>query len=449
MDLTLTRFVAALRHADVRVSPAETLDGLAVAKHVGLEDPPLLRDALRLALAKTPEDKARFDASFDRFFRQLAFATPAKATFFRDVDRGQLLDEVAQRLDSTARDVVADVLADRRTVLALRVEEAARSAGTDGMSALRDKGVVAASIAKALGVPALDALVRSLPETLDARAAHALRYVRSYVNDEIHRWVDTQYRLRVDASGRRALVNAALDAQLNQIPKEYQRDIEARVRQLAERLKRGRRRSRRTRSGVLDIKRTLRANIAYDEALFDLAWRRKKRTPATVFALCDVSGSVARISRFLLLLLYELADVLPGVRTFAFSNRLGEITGAFRTKPVDVAIEEALFDWGKGTTDYGRAWLDFRELALANVDHKSTVIVLGDGRSNFFDPRVERFRDIARRAGRVIWLNPEPTGSWGEGDSEMRRFAPHCWRVWRLGSLDDLTRVAEALTSVR
>jgi hypothetical protein len=77
------------------------------------------------------------------------------------------------------------------------------------------------------------------------------------------------------------------------------------------------------------------------------------------------------------------------------------------------------------------------------------VIVLGDGRGNFFDPRVERFRDIARRAGRVIWLNPEPSESWGEGDSEMRRFAPHCWRVWRLGSLDDLTRVAEALTSIR
>jgi uncharacterized protein with von Willebrand factor type A (vWA) domain len=317
------------------------------------------------------------------------------------------------------------------------------------MATLRDKGVVAASIAEALGMPALEGFVRALPDTLDSRAAHALRYVRSYVNDEIHRWVDTQYRLRVDASGRRALVDAALDAQLNQIPKDYQHDIDVRVRLLAERLRRGRRRARRARSGALDIKRTLRSNIAYDEALFDLAWRRKRRTPATLFALCDLSGSVARTSRFLLLLLYELADVLPGVRTFAFSDRLGEITQAFRTKPVDRAIEEALFDWGKGTTDYGRVWLDFRDLALAQVDHKSTVVVLGDARCNFFDPRVERFRDIARRAGRVIWLNPEPSESWGQGDSQMHRYAPHCWRVWRLGSLDDLTRVAEGLISLR
>jgi hypothetical protein len=49
----------------------------------------------------------------------------------------------------------------------------------------------------------------------------------------------------------------------------------------------------------------------------------------------------------------------------------------------------------------------------------------------------------------VIWLNPEPRENWGEGDSEMSRYAPHCFRVWRLGSLADLTRVAESLVSLR
>jgi uncharacterized protein len=273
--------------------------------------------------------------------------------------------------------------------------------------------------------------------------------VRSYLTEEIHRYVDTQYRIRVDASGRRALIDAALDAQLNQIPPDYHREIEARVRVLADRLRRGRKRRKRGQRGALDIKRTLRANIAYDEALFKLRWRSQRRTEATVFAICDVSSSVARISRFLLLLLYELSDLLPNVRTFAFSNRLGEISAAFRNESVERAIEEALFDWGKGTTDYGHAWLDFRDLALADVDHKSTVIVLGDARNNFFDPHVERFRDIARRASRVIWLNPEPRENWGAGDSEMSRYAPYCFRTWRLGSLADLTRIAESLVSLR
>jgi uncharacterized protein with von Willebrand factor type A (vWA) domain len=448
VDLTLGRFVAALRHADVRVSPAETLDAYAVVRRVGLGDAVLLHDALSLTLAKTKDDKVRFSACFGRFFHQLAFATPPKGTFFRGLDRTDLLERVAPAGDRT-RAVVAEVLADARDLLALRVEEAARSAGVDAIAALRDKGVVAARLADALGATALEGFLRSAPETLTSAQAHALRYVRTYLTEEIHRYVDDQYRIRVDASGRRTLVDAALAAQLNQIPPDYLDEVARRVRILAERLKRGRRQRRRSRRGLLDIKRTLRENVAYGEALFDLAWRRRRRRPASVFVLCDVSGSVARISRFLLLLVHELADAIPDVRTFAFSNRLGEVTKVFADKPVDVAIEETLFDWGKGSTDYGRAWLDFREQALASVDHKSTVIVLGDARGNFYNPRVEHFRAIARRAGRVIWLNPEPATSWGDGDSEMLRFAPHCWRVWRLGSLDDLTRVATALAALR
>jgi len=448
MDVTLTRFVAALRRADVRVSPAETLDGFAVVNRIGLSDPPLLRDALSLTLAKSAEDKVRFADCFERFFHQLAFATPAKRSFFRDVDPEDLIAAVVDVAGGTIAAVVREVLHDERSRLALRVETAARAAGIDGMNSLRDKGVIADRIAIALGTDRLEGLLRANAEDLDGKSAHALRYVRAYIAEEIHRYVDSQYRIRVDASGRRALIEAALDAQLNQIPPEYHREIEARVRALAERLKRGRRRRRRAETGVLDIKRTLRANVAYDEALFRLKWRQQKRSQATVYTLCDVSGSMARTSRFLLLLLYQLADVLPNVRSFVFSNRLGEVTDRFRTRAIDVAIEEALFDWGKGTTDYGRAWLDFRELALADVDHKSTVIVLGDGRGNFFNPRLDRFRDIANRAGRVIWLNPEPPEAWGEGDSEMSRFAPLCWRVWRLGSLEDLTRIAQALVNL-
>jgi len=449
MDVVLTRFVAALRHADVRVSAAETLDACAVLERVGIEDVRLLRDALALTLAKTREDKARFDQCFDRFFRDLPFATPAKQSFFRGIDRAQLIERLGTELPDTARGVVGEVLRDQRSLLALRVEEAAQAGGIESMGALRDKSVIADRIATALGADDLDRVLRGRADALDSHDAHALRYVRRYLTEEIHRYVDTQYRIRVDASGRRALIEAALDAQLNQIPPEYHRDIETQVRVLADRLRRGRKRRRRDHRGLLDIKRTMRANIAYDEALFKLRWRSQRRTEATVFAICDVSGSVARISRFLLLLLYELADLLPNVRTFAFSNRLGEISASFENESVERAIEGALFDWGKGTTDYGHAWLDFRDLALADVDHKSTVIVLGDARNNFFDPHVERFRDIARRASRVIWLNPEPRENWGEGDSEMTRYAPYCFRTWRLGSLADLTRVAESLVSLR
>jgi uncharacterized protein len=450
MDITVARFAAALRHADVEVSPAETLDALAVVKQVGLADPALLRDALALTLAKSREEKARFAACFQRFFDQLAFATPVKRSFFRTVDRSATLTALQRHLPAHTSGFIAAILHDDRAALALAVEQAARGAGIDSMRSLRDKAALSASIAAVLGNAEIDALLAAPPSDLDPEVLSQLRYLRHYVRQEIQHYLDTQYRLNVDATGRRAVVEAAIGAQLTQIPAEYRAEVRAVIEQLAARLAREhRRRRRRARRGQLDIKHTLRANVAYDEALFKLRFREQKRDRATVFALCDVSGSVSRVARFLLYLLYGLTSALPALRTFAFSGRLGEITTQFRDKPVDVAIEEALFDWGKGNTDYGRVWLDFRDLALQDVDHRSTVIILGDARSNYYEPHAERLRDIARRAKAVWWLNPESREQWGEGDSEMPRFARHCFRIHRCSSLQDLKRFAEALLAAQ
>ncbi len=450
MDVTLARFVAALRRAELRVSPAETLDALAVVNCVGIQDPVLLRDALALTLAKTAEEKQQFGECFARFFEQLAFRTPAKQSFFRGIDRDDALRRIEPHLTRAATNVIAAILHGDRGGLALSVEKAARAAGIESMGSLRDKPSLVGQIADALGARELEALLRSAPDVLDGSLLHALRYVRQYIKQEVQQYVDTQYRLMVDASGKRAILEAALASNLTQVPTEYRGELRRVIEKLAEQLARDhKRRRKRARRGQLDIKQTLRANVAYDEALFKLKWQRQKRERATVFALCDVSGSVSRVARFLLYLLHGLTDVLPNVRTFAFSNRLGEVSGTFRDKPIEVAIEEALFDWGKGNTDYGRAFLDFRELALNDVDHRSTVIILGDARNNHYDPHVDRLRAISQRAKQVLWLNPEPRESWGEGDSEMPRFAPYCFRVSRCNSLSDLERFAEGLVALQ
>ena len=196
---------------------------------------------------------------------------------------------------------------------------------------------------------------------------------------------------------------------------------------------------------MLDLKRTLRRNVAYDGAVFDLQWRQQKRERATVFVLCDVSNSVARVARFLLLFLYELTDVLPSIRAFAFSSRLGEVTDVMRDQPSDAAIEEALFTWGKGNTDYARAFMDFRELCGMDLNPRSTLIVLGDGRNNYYDPRPDVFRELSRRAKQTFWLNPETRDQWREGDSEMRRYAPYCFRVETCNKIRDIERFADRL----
>ncbi|MEO9191861.1 MAG: VWA domain-containing protein, partial [Acetobacteraceae bacterium] len=79
------------------------------------------------------------------------------------------------------------------------------------------------------------------------------------------------------------------------------------------------------------------------------------------------------------------------------------------------------------------------------VDRKSTVIILGDARGNRTEARVDILQRISDRAKRVIWLNPEYRSSWGTGDSDMFRYAPHCQMVRVCNTLRDLERVVTDL----
>ena len=68
MERVLTDFVKALRNANVRVSPAETLDAMEVIDKVGYANKGLLKRTLSIVLSKTPEEKDKFSSCFDDFF---------------------------------------------------------------------------------------------------------------------------------------------------------------------------------------------------------------------------------------------------------------------------------------------------------------------------------------------------------------------------------------------
>ena len=161
--------------------------------------------------------------------------------------------------------------------------------------------------------------------------------------------------------------------------------------------------------------------------------------------ICDVSGSVAAVARFLLLFLYSVAEVLPAVRAFVFSSELAEVTDLFATQKVEDAVALTLRRHGWGSTDYGRAFAQLATQTLDDIDHRTTVLVLGDGRSNYGDPGHRELRRIHERARRVIWLNPEPRAFWNLGDSEMRRLSGACDRVESCRSLRQLERIVSEL----
>jgi uncharacterized protein with von Willebrand factor type A (vWA) domain len=151
----------------------------------------------------------------------------------------------------------------------------------------------------------------------------------------------------------------------------------------------------------------------------------------------------------MLLFLYSLHEELARIRSFIFCTNLVEVSGVFE----ECGVEEALgklesrpgLDLTLGRTDYGQSLQDFREKALDRITRKTTVILLGDARNNYGEPRTDILKRVHELSKRVLWLNPEPPVYWGTGDSEMKRYAPYCFLVQQCSTVTHLERVVDFL----
>ena len=443
MDVTFSVFVRALRKADIRVSPAETLDAFSVLKQIGIADRSFLKDALSLVLAKTLNEKKLFADAFERFFNQLGFREPPKQSMVDSKKEQSLPDSLPTEIGEPLANAVKELIRGNREPLTDALQRIANDLNIQDIRTLREKQGFALAIGERMGLPRLN---QYLLEDPDAQSNDLLRYIYQYMRRQVKDFVDRQYALHVDPTSKRSVLEAALKNSLNYLPPEYYEEVHRVVEKLAERLKQSyRKRNRRSQRGMLEFRRTMRDNMGNDGNIVTLRWRKVKREKSTVYVICDVSNSMAAIARFLLLFLYELVDVLPQVRAFAFSGQLGEVTSVLQSRSTEAAIEETLFDWGKGNTDYGRAIRDFRALCGKDLDRRSTIVVLGDGRSNFYEAELPHFAELSRRVKRVFWLNPEARSQWREGDSEMYRYAPYCNDILLCNQLQHIERFADRL----
>ena len=136
-------------------------------------------------------------------------------------------------------------------------------------------------------------------------------------------------------------------------------------------------------------------------------------------------------------------QVVDRLDAYAFSGRMIPVNRILDEHGVEKAILEVLQQIGFQQTDYGRSLQDFAENHMDRLDRRTTVIILGDGRSNFADPRLDIMRQIHDRSRAVIWLNPEPESYWGQGDSVMNRYAVFCHVAKQCGTIAQLERVIE------
>ena len=264
---------------------------------------------------------------------------------------------------------------------------------------------------------------------------------------EAQQYVARQHDLYAAGSARELREERLAKKQLNADggvdPVDYQL-MQALVKKMAKRLAdRYSRRRRAAWKGHLDVRRTLQKSMSYGGMPFDIVFKTKKIDKPSIVCICDVSKSVAAAAQFLLTFLYSLNEVVDRLEAYAFSGRLISVNDILDDEHVDVAIYEVLKKIGFQQTDYGRSLQDFVENHIDHVDRHTTVIFLGDGRSNYADPRLDLMAMIQKRARAVIWLNPEPESYWAQGDSVMYRYERFCHVAKPCNTLAQLERIIE------
>jgi uncharacterized protein len=455
MRENLHRFFRAARGAGVRVSPAESIDAMRAVSKVGFADRGILRDTFLLTLAKTQDEKRALGDCFDLFFSQ-----PESA---QEAAQDDKTDDPEKTGSDTASDSPADaggddqnenlgplaqmLLSQDRNALAAAIANASGAASLSDIRYFTQHGIFSGRILDAMGIQRLrddlDALTATNP-ALAERLQAALDALRETVRDTV-----SQALLLYGREEAENLRNDILrNAPLARIEPRQVEQMRALIRQIARRLReRYSKPRKRQRRGHLDVRRTLRRNAAWGSIPFLTAWKRKHRDRPKIVALCDVSGSVARVSDFFLLLIHSLHEVVDDVRSFAFSGHLIEVSDILEEKSPEAAMAEIMSKVGFGSSDYGNSLADFEKEWMSTITPQTTVIVLGDARSNNLDPRADILRRISERSKRLVWLNPEGRMTWGFGDSEMPRYATFCTVVRQCATAKQLERAVSDIVA--
>jgi uncharacterized protein with von Willebrand factor type A (vWA) domain len=445
LDARLLELGEELRREGVAVGTSELLDAFAVLDEVRWTHPEDFREALAATLAKSQEDRRVFDLVFERFFFRATELAAARA----GVEEGGGIDATGAELDlEELRQQIARALQEAhegamRDLARLAIAALGRQGEGSGVI-----GVDVQRIRRALGLRAEPQ--PDLPEE-DPRASglprEAIRRFEALLRAELE-------RRQIERTGSLppARPLSELDRALPSGPLQDLAAVHRVVAQLKRRLKtQGHELRGRKRHAHVDVRKTMRASLETGGVPVVLKFRPVRPRRPEIYVLCDVSTSVTSASVFFLSVLHALHDSFRKMRSFVFIERISEVTDVFERRRDFKAVSEAIArDAGvadiSGYTDYGRVWNEFAQLVEDDLHPRATVIVLGDARTNGRDPRADVFGQIAARAGRTFWLNPEPRLYWNYGDSVIAAYERFCeaFECWTTGQLEDFVKALAA-----
>ncbi len=451
----ILKFAAFCRASGLKVSTSEVLD---CVRHLNLVNPleePQFKTALKTNFIKSRRNQPHFDRLYSLFFHQLnPEETGADQQTVQPDQRREILSVLRE---TTEHDPLSQAVMDFLDGEPIAFMELLQQIQTQERETSK---VVKSNLAVLSGrlevMLKLNQMRGRIMQLIEGQGGQADQQLKAYfqrrletghamLTDEKKPQNDGLKKVKTNEPAGQGLGEKFFSSLTRKETEEMREIIGQLVRKLKDMVTR--RWTKKTR-GILDVKKTLRRAGRYQGVPIEVVYKKRPPRKGRIVTICDVSGSVWAASRFMLNMIYSLQDCFSQVNSFIFVSELAEITTIFKKYDVNEAIERVLTETGinyHALTDYGEMLTRFQKEYLPILNKKTTLIIVGDGRSNYFSPREHILAEMRSKCRRVIWLNPEPERFWSDGDSEMRTYMAYCHEVRPCQNLRQLAAFIEEL----
>lgn len=455
MEERVIQFINALRNSGVRVSLAESADAFLAIREMGIMKREAFRLSLRSTLVKEHTGLSTFDELFPLFFDSGDAPPMFDAMEDMSPEEAQMLAQMLRQFGEQLRKTMEKLLRGEQ-LTPQELQQLGQLTGLNRMDDMRYRDWMARRMMRAMRFDEVRDAMQEISKLLEqmGMSRERIEQMRDLVranqqamSDQIDQYAGERIAQNMSEERPEDSIDNLMDKPFGALNDRDMAKLRREVQRLANRLRsRVSLRQKRAKSGQLDAKATIRANLKHGSVPIDIRHRHKKLKPKLV-VICDISTSMRYCSELMLSLVYALQDLVTKTHAFAFIDHLEYITPDFVGRTADEAIGQVMIRMPPGhySTDLGYALGNFAQDYMDTIDHRTTVIMVGDGRNNYNNPRLDVFKTMSRRSRRTIWINPEPPPLWGTGDSDMREYAPLADSIVVAATLGELTDAVDHL----
>lgn len=456
MEQRMVEFIRALRAAGVRISISESQDAMFGVDEVGINDIEHFRDTMKATLVKEHRDQPTFEHFFPLFFSS---NQPPLEDIMDNLtpEQQEMLQQALQSLmgDMDALKDMLQQLLDGQAFSQEQLDQMGQMSGLPNGDEMYQQAWFERRMKRQAQMNSLERMIAELLQELSEMGMgddaldeleQMLRDNMEGLSDQISQFVGATLAEQMSQKDPEQKPDL-LDVPFHRLGQNDIDDIREQIRRLAAKLRsRASLRQRKKRTGQFDPRKTIRQNMKYGGVPIEIKYRKKHKKPKLVL-ICDLSTSMRYMVEFLMTLVYEMHDHVQKTSSYIFISDMVDVTMELEQMDSQDAVAKVLKQNPPGyySTDLGNSLNTFARDHYSVIDSRTTVIILGDGRNNYNDPRLDIHADMKRKARRLFWFCPEPESQWGTGDSDMHRYANQADGVYRIRSLRDLANAVDTI----